>query len=189
MDLFNYILIALSFVYTAAVLRLLGGISAATNKQKRYSVHLILIIVTIISIVISFWGTWALRDVDWKLYKFILALADGALYYFIATVLVPENPNEIESWKTYYFANKNKYFYTILFFLFYVQIHSIVLTDQEFFHPARLANLIALIPIYIGIKSSNHKVHLGIAIYYIILVTIMVFTIAAEPGWTDSIQK
>ena len=189
MDLFNYILIALSFVYTAAVLRLLGGISAATNKQSRYSVHLILIIVALLSIVISFWGTWALRDVDWKLYKFILALLDGALYYFMATVLVPENPNEIESWKSYYFAIKNKYFYTILFFLFYVQIHSIVLTDQEFLHPARLGNLIALIPIYFGIKSSNHKVHFGIAIYYIALVIIMVFTIAAEPGWTDSFQK
>ena len=189
MDLFNYISIALSFVYTAAVLRLLGGISAATNKQSRYSVHLILIIVVIVSIVISFWGTWALRDVEWKLYKFILALIDGAFYYFIATVLVPENPNEVESWKSYYYNIKHKYFYASLFFLFYVQIHSIVLTDQELLHPARLGNLIALVPIYFGIKSFNHKVHLGIAIYYIIFVTIMVFTIAAEPGWTDSFQK
>lgn len=116
MEFFNYVSIALSFVYTAAVLRLLGGISAATNKQSRYIVHIIFIGVTIISIIISFWGTWSLRDVDWKLYKFILALMDGAIYYFIATVLIPENPNEIQSWKDYYYKNKNKLFYGMLFF-------------------------------------------------------------------------
>ena len=189
MDLFNFIIIALSFVYTAAVLRLLGGISAATNKQSRYFIHLIFIVVLLISIVISFWGTWALRDVDWKLYKFIIALMDGALYYFIATVLVPENPNEIESWRIYYYKNKHKFFYGMLLFLFYVQIHSLVLTDQEFLHPARLGNLIALIPIYFGIRSKNHKVHVGIALYYLIFVITMVFTIASEPGWVDNIQN
>jgi hypothetical protein len=190
MDFFNYIIIALSFVYTAAVLRLLGGLSAATNKQSRYIVHLILIIVQLLSIIMSFWGTWALRDiVDWKLYKLILALMDGALYYFLATVLVPENPNEIQSWKNYYFENKHKFFYGALVFLVYVQIHSIVLTDQEFLHPARLGNLIALIPVYLGIRSFNHKIHLGIAIYYLIFVVLMVFTVASEPGWVDSFQK
>jgi hypothetical protein len=78
--------------------------------------------------------------------------------------LIPENPNEIGSWRTYYYENKNKFFYGMLLFLFYVQIHAIVLTDQEFFHPARLGNLIALIPIYLGIRSKNHKVHVGIAL-------------------------
>lgn len=40
MDFFNYILIAFSFVYTAAVFRILAGISAASNKERRYIVHL-----------------------------------------------------------------------------------------------------------------------------------------------------
>ena len=186
MDFFNFIIIALSFVYTAAVLRLLGGISSATNKQSRYIVHLIFIVVVLTSIVISYWGAWALIDIDWKLYKFILALMDGALYYFIATVLVPENPNEIESWKTYYYKNKNKLFYAMLIFVVYVQIHSLVLIDQELLHPARLGNLIALIPVYLGLRSKNHKVHLGISLYYIIFVILMVFTIASEPGWVDN---
>jgi len=189
MDFFNFIIIALSFVYTAAVLRLLGGISSAVNKKSRYIVHLIFIIVIIISIIISFWGAWALIDVEWKLYKFIIALFDGALYYFIATVIIPENPNEIESWRTYYYSNKNKFFYGMLFFLFYVQIHSVVLIEQELFHPARLGNLIALIPIFLGLRSKNHKVHLGIALYYLLFVIIMVFTIASEPGWVDNLPN
>ena len=109
------------------------------------------IVVVLLSIVISFSGVWAVRDVDWKLYKFIIALMDGALYYFIAAVLVLENPNEIESCRSYYYKNKHKFFLGMLFFLFYVQIHSIVLTDQEFLHPARLSNLVALIPIYLFI--------------------------------------
>ncbi|WP_345276932.1 hypothetical protein [Litoribaculum gwangyangense] len=187
MDFFNYVSIALSFVYTAAVLRLLGGISSATNKQNRYIVHIIFLGVIIISIIISFWGTWALTDVDWKLYKFILALMDGALYYFIATVLIPENPNEIVSWRDYYYKNKNKFFYGMLVFLVYIQVHSAVLINQELLHPARFGNLLAFIPIILGIRSKSHKVHLGIAIYYIVFVTLMVFTIASEPGWVDNL--
>lgn len=187
MDFFNFIIIAFSFVYTAAVLRILGGISAATNKESRYSVHIIFLAVNIISIIISFWGTWALKDVDWKLYKFILALMDGALYYYIATILVPENPNEVSSWKNYYFENKNKFFYGMLFFLVYIQVHSFVLIHQELWHPARLGNLLAFIPIIIGIRSKSHKVHLGLAIYYIVFVVFMVFTIAAEPGWVANV--
>jgi len=188
MDLFSFISIALSFVYTAAALRLIGGLSAATNKQSRYIVHLIFIAVQIVSIVMSFWGTWALRDeVDWKLYKLILALMDGALYYFLATVLVPENPNEIKSWKDYYFENKHKLFYTILFFLFYIQIHAYVLTDQELFHLAQIFSLLNLVPIYFGLKSKNHKVHFAIAIYYLISITAMAFTVASEPGWIDQL--
>jgi len=188
MDLFNYISIAFSFVYTAAALRLLGGLSSATNKDSRYIVHLLFIVVQLISIIMSFWGAWAVRDLeDWKLYKFILVLMDGALYYFIATVLVPENPNEIESWKDYYFKNKHKLYYTILLFLIYIQVNAFVLTNQDFFHPAQIFSLISLIPIYFGLKSKNHKIHFAIVIYYLIQVVTMVFTVSSEPGWIDQL--
>ncbi|WP_298237261.1 hypothetical protein [uncultured Algibacter sp.] len=188
MDLFNYISIAFSFVYTAAALRLLGGISSATNKQSRYLVHLLFIVIQLISIITSFWGAWALRDLEgWKLYKFLIVLMDGALYYFIATVLVPENPNEIKSWKDYYYKNKHKLYYAILTFLVYIQLNAYVLTDQKLFHPAQFFHLIGLFPIYFGLKSKNHKVHVVISLYYLILVLTMMFTVASKPGWIDQL--
>lgn len=184
MELFNYISIAFSFVYTAAVVRHLGGLSSATNKDKRYIVHLLFIVIQLISIVTSFWGIWAHKDLeDWKLYKFIFLLIDGALYYFIATVLVPENPNEVVSWKDHYYKNKHKLFYAILIFLVYIQLNGFVLTGQLTFGPEQFFHIVALIPIYFGLKSKNHKVHLAIACFYLITTLIMMLTVASEPGW------
>ena len=188
MELFNYISIAFSFVYTAAAIRLLGGLSAATNKDRRYIVHLLFIVIQLVSIITSFWGVWAYRNLeDWKLYKFIFLLMDGALYYFIATVLVPENPNEIDSWKDYYYKNKHKLFYAILTFLVYVQINDYVLTDELYFGPEQFFHLIFLIPIYFGLKSNNHKVHVVIACFYLITTFTMMLTVASEPGWVDQL--
>ncbi|MGC6431207.1 MAG: hypothetical protein ACON5F_09215 [Jejuia sp.] len=188
MELFNYISIALSFVYTAAALRLIGGLSSATNKDRRYIVHLLFIIIQLISIITSFLGIWGHRYIeDWKLYKFIFLLIDGALYYFIATVLVPENPNEINSWKDYYYKNKHKLFYAILTFLIYIQLNGFILTNQVRFEPVQLFHLVSLIPIFFGLKSKNHKVHVAIACFYLITVFTMMFTVASEPGWVNKL--
>ena len=188
MELFNYIAIAFSFVYTAAALRLIGGLSAAINKNRRYIVHLLFIVIQLISIITSFWGVWAHRNLeDWKLYKFIFLLIDGALYYFIATVLVPENPNEVDSWRDHYYKNKHKLFYAILTFLVYVQINGFVLTGEFHFGPEQIFHLIFLIPIYFGLKSKNHKIHVAIACFYLITTFTMMLTVASEPGWVDQL--
>ena len=49
MELFNYIAIAFSFVYSTAAIRLIGGLSAAINKNSRYVVHLLFIVIMLIS--------------------------------------------------------------------------------------------------------------------------------------------
>ena len=186
MELFDYIAIAFSFVYTTAAIRLIGGLSAAINKDRRYIVHLLFIVIMIVSIITSFWGIWAHRYLeDWKLYKFIFLLIDGALYYFIATVLVPENPNEIDSWKNHYYKNKNKLFYAMLTFLVYIQLNGFVLTGEFHFAPEQFFHLIFIIPIFFGLWSKNHKVHLAIACFNIITTFIMMLTVASEPGWVS----
>ncbi len=183
MDLFSYLTIALAFVYTAAVLRLIGGFSYAINKENRYSVHLILIITTILFIVLSFWTTWGLKQIDWTLPKFLLKLIDPILWFFISTVLVPANPKDIRSWKTYYYKNKTKYFGALLILLVYLLVHDTVFINQSITHPAKIAILMGLIPVFFGLRSSNHKVHLAIGLFLLLEMLIMSFTIAAEPGW------
>ena len=186
MELFDYIAIAFSFVYTSAAIRLLGGLSSATNKERRYIVHLLFIIIILISIITSFWGIRAYRNLeDWKLYKFIFLLLDGALYYFIATVLVPENPNEIDSWKDHYYKNKHKLFFAMLIFLVYVQLNGYVLNSVFDLGPEQFFHVIFLIPIYFGLKSKNHKIHLAIACFYLITTFTMMLTVASEPGWVS----
>ena len=182
MDLFSYLTIVFSLLYSVAILRLIGGLSSAFKKESRYWVHLIFVFVTIISIIFSFWTFWAFKDVDWTLPRVLLHLIVPTIYYFMASLLIPENPNEIKSWKDYYFLHKNKYFIAVLITIIYVFISGFI-HDLPFNHPSRIGQLFGLIPIIFGLKSSNHFVHLLLALFYLTQILVMSFTIAVDPGW------
>ena len=69
----------------------------------------------------------------------------------------------------------------------YVQLNGYVLIGELYFGPEQFFHLIFLIPIYFGLKSKNHKVHVAIACFYLITVFTMMLTVASEPGWVDQL--
>ena len=140
MDLFSYLTIVFSLLYSVAILRLIGGLSSALKKESRYWVHLIFVFGAIISIIFSFWTFWAFRDIDWTLPRVLLHLIVPSIYYFMASVLIPENPSEIKSWKDYYFLHKNKYFYAVLIIIIYMFISGFI-HDLPINHPSRIGQL------------------------------------------------
>lgn len=181
MELFSYLTIVFSLLYSVAILRLIGGLSSAFKAESRYWVHLLFVFLTIFSIIYAFWTFWAFRDVDWTLPLVLFHLIVPAIYAYMASALIPENPNEIKSWKDYYYLHKNKYFFAILIITIYVFIsgfiHGLTIDD-----PTRIAQLSTLIPAIFGLKSSKHSVHLGIVLFYLTLILVLSFTVAAEPG-------
>ena len=98
MTLFEYLAIAFSLVYSLAALRLLGGLPSALAPGRRSFVHLILTLVMLSLVAISFWTFWSLRDVAWTYPGFMVALLVPGTLYYCAAVLVPENPEAVESW-------------------------------------------------------------------------------------------
>ncbi len=182
MDLFSYLTIVFSLLYSVAILRLIGGFSSAFKAESRYWVHLIFVFVTIFSIIFSYWTFWAFKDIDWTLPKVLFHLIVPTMYYFMASVLIPENPSEIQSWKDYYFLHKNKYFFAVLITIIYVIISGFI-HGIPFGHPSRIGQLFVLIPIIFGLKSSKHSVHLVVALFYLTQILVTSFTVAVEPGW------
>lgn len=182
MDLFNYLTIIFSLLYSVAILRLIGGLSSAFKAESRYWVHLLFVFLTIFSIIYSFWTFWAFRYVDWTLPLVLFHLIVPAIYSFMASVLIPENPGEIKSWKDYYYLHKNKYFFAFLILIIYVFISGFI-HDLPFNDVTRIAQLVAFIPIIFGLRSSKHSVHLVLALFYLIQILVLSFTVAVEPGW------
>ena len=183
MDLFSYLIIGFSLFYTAAVMRLIGGLASATRKESRYSVHVLFIIFTILAIAFSFWTYWSFKEVDWTFPKFLTALLDPGIFYFIATVLIPENSDKIKSWRTYYYNNKDKFFSAAILWVVYISFNGTILLGLPLNHPGRIGGLLGLIAAIIGLRSSKHKVHLIVALFFLLQILIMSFTIGFESAW------
>ncbi len=183
MDIYSYLTIALTLFYTGTLMRLAGGFPSALKKEKRYSVHYLSIVAVFLFTIFAFWNGWALHKTKWTLFKFMVASIEPALYYFLATTLVPENTSEVKSWKTYFWEVKNKYFLVLMLQLINIQVAGYVLMDFNPLDPKQLGALFGFLPLLIGFITKKHWIVFTITIIYILQVLIMALTIASEPGW------
>jgi hypothetical protein len=109
LSLFEYVAIAFSLIFSFAVLRLVGGISYALEPGRVYWVHAAHVGFQLLGNVISFWVMWSYREVEWTLPTFLFVLTGPTLYYFNASVLIPEAPASVESWRAHYFSVRKRY--------------------------------------------------------------------------------
>ena len=79
-------------------------------RERRYSLHLLLNLVLLMLIAVSFWTFYSLKDVDWTFPGFLLALLIPGLLYYCAAVLVPENPEDVVSWRDHYWAMRRRWY-------------------------------------------------------------------------------
>ena len=110
MSLFEYLAIAFSLVFSFSAMRLVSGLPHALDPTRRYWVHVSLVFLQLLSTAGIFWGFWSYRDVEWTFPRFLLALASPVVVYFNACTLIPEASASVESWRTYYFAARKRYF-------------------------------------------------------------------------------
>jgi len=183
MSIFEYLIIAFSLLFTLTAMRLIGGLPAAIRKERRYGVHILFIITTLLGIIFIFWNYWALKDIVWTLPKFIFALLLPSLYYFIAVLLIPENSANIASWRKYYFDIRSKYFTTLAVWLVSANVSAKVLLDLPFWHSARIGHIVGLVFCVVGILVTRPKVHWALAILFLIQMLIMISVIGTNPEW------
>ena len=110
MTLFEYLAIAFSLVLSFAAMRLIAGLSYAAQPGRRYWVHLVFVLGHLFLTIIVFWNLWNLRDVTWNLPRFVLALAYPGLVYFTACALIPEQASAVDSWRSYYYSARRRFF-------------------------------------------------------------------------------
>ncbi len=186
MEIFDYLIIAFSLLFTTAALRLIRGISSANDSERRYWIHLLFILWTLLAIVSSFWSYWSLKDITWTLPKFILALLLPSIYYFIAVLLVPENINNIKSWREHYYSIRIKLFSSVAIWFIIATVSGIIFFEMSLRHPARLGHLIFISLCIVGLLFTNPKVHWAIVIIFIILSLAAILQIGAQPGWLNN---
>lgn len=110
MTLFEYLATATSLLYSVAALRILGGLPSSLAPQRRYALHLALTFNNLVLITLSFWTFWSYREVAWTFRGFTVALLLPGLLYYCAAVLVPENPEQVPSWREHFNTVRRRWF-------------------------------------------------------------------------------
>ena len=182
MTLFEYLAIAFSLVLSFTAMRLLAGLPHAAHPDRRYWIHLVFVCVQLMTTVAVFWIFWSYRDASWTLPGFVLVLSSPALIYFNACTLIPDNPGGVQSWKSYYYSVRRRFFIGLVCWIFVASAGATVILQMPWSHPGRLSQTAGLIVSVLGAVSESHRVHSVLALCIIVLVLIVVFTVALQPG-------
>lgn len=159
MTLFEYLTVLFSIVLSLAIVRLLGGLSAALDPTLRYWPHAAFVLFTVLSATMSWWNFWAFRHVEWNLGAFFLTLTVPASIYLQAAALIPNNVAAVRSWEVHYEASRRTYFIALAAFLVLSIVVSRILLGLSLTHPIRFGQGAALILATVGTFSSSRRIH------------------------------
>jgi hypothetical protein len=182
MTLFEYLAAAYTLLLSFAVARLVFGLPSAIPQDRRYWVHLVFVAGFAFLLAALFWNFWSLRDVAWTFPRFLLILSAPVLALLMASTLIPGSPDNVESWRDFYYSVRLTYFSAWIVLSFLLVIISTVLVDMPFTHPARLAELTLAAIGVVGVSSSNPRVHGAMAICAIGLAAFASSVVFFEPG-------
>ena len=182
MNLFEYLAAAYTLILSFAVARIIGGLPASIVPSSRYWVHLVFVAATFSAIATTFWNFWSFRAADWTFARFLLALVQPALLHFIAATLIPSSPDQVESWREYYYSIRRRYFVAIIAFGFVVAVNVILIIDLPLLHRSMGGVAWTIAAGAVGVSSDNPRVHAGLALIALVVMAIAVFVLFAQPS-------
>ncbi len=183
MTLFEYLAIAFGLVYSVAALRLLGGLPFAVAASRRYWVHLSLTLLQLLLIAASFWSFWSVHESEWTFPRFLLALTVPALIYYCSAILVPENPEEVESWRTHYYSVRQRLFAGVALWAVAGSTNASINAGMPLMHPFRAVHLTVLLVSIAGASSARPAVHNAIVLLLGAVFFVWLLSLGLAPNW------
>jgi hypothetical protein len=180
--LFEYLAAANTLILSFAVARIIGGLAAAFAPARRYWIHLALITALSMTIATWFWGFWSFRAVEWTFARFLVVLMPAVTLQFLAATLIPSSPDQVESWREFYFSVRLWYFGGWIALALILAVAPTILVDLPIIHRARAGQVALLLLGAIGFYSDSPRVHAGLAVAALCMVAVGVFVIFAQAG-------
>ncbi len=164
MTLFEYVAVAASLVCSFAAARVLGGIAATLQRERRYWVHATWAFSILFGISLAWWIFWSYREVEWNYLRFLIALFPLGLLYILASLLVPGDPDSITSWRNHYEEIRVRFFALNLVYLAANTLNAVLLLGQPVFDQRRAVTA-AIGALWVaGMVSANPKLHAAIVL-------------------------
>ena len=163
---FEFISVAMSIVFSFALLRLLDALPHATARASRYWIHLLWIFFLLWWSAVFWWFSWShsRREEEIGFSAFVMLLTAPAILYLCATALVSHAPAEIASWRRYFWASRRRFFGLALTLLACLVATSTLLQHTPLRHPLRLFQLGLAALFTTGMLARSERVHGVIAV-------------------------
>jgi len=174
---FEYVSIAIALVFSLLVARLIGGLPHLSAKDRDSWIVLAWTLATILGAVASWWIFWRFREVAWTPVRFVWLLATPGLLYLQASVLLTDNPSQVPSWETHFFAVRRRFFGIMMVVAFHGTLMPWVFGlfawgAAATAHPATLTMLVVSI---VGLVASSRAVQLALALAVLTLNLLALF--------------
>jgi hypothetical protein len=102
LTLFEYLAIAYSLVISFAVVRTASVSPHALSRERFYWIHTFWVLANFAVSLLIFWNFWSYREVSWTLGRFSLILALPISVFIVASILSPDEPARVGSWREYF---------------------------------------------------------------------------------------
>jgi len=174
MTTFEYLAVAYSLLFSVTALRLVGGLPYVFRRDSMYGVHATVVVALIFGTVFNFWTFLGYRDTEWTFIKFLGLLATPATLYFMASMLVPDHPELVESWKKHYYHRRVQYFSGHIVWMVIAIINTTFILDLPLTHPMRGVQVTLLVVGLCALSSEREIVHKAMVGCVFILIIIFV---------------
>ncbi len=177
---FEYLAAGYVLILSFAILRGVSGVPYALNSSSRYGVHLVHLSNVLINCLVSFWVFWFFRDVEWTFYRFVITVLVPILLYVHASLLVPQDPSTVSSWREHFLSARIPIFASgAAYFIAVAVCHQAVLGIPAL-HPYEWP-LYAAVAIYgVGLTSTKPSLHAGLALAIFCIVAAIAIGILAQ---------
>jgi hypothetical protein len=182
MALFEYIAIAFSLVFSLTALRLVGGMPHATRPDRAYWVHIVFLVTALLYVINGFWAFWSYHDIPWTYLRYVVALTNPTMQYYLATVLVPGEPAEVRSWRDHYYSVRRRFFIGMGILGGTAAFTTTMLVNLPLIHPARLGELGTLAIAVVGLTSEDARVQGCLAVASLLAVAAFGAIVLARPA-------
>jgi hypothetical protein len=180
--LFEYLTAGHVLILSFAAVRILNVLPHAVRPSCQYWVHLSWLSLAIGLCIVSFWGFWLYREIEWTLPVFLGALVPTALIYMYSSLLAPPDPSAVESWRDHFYAVRIQLFATGFLLMCAILYSNWAILDLSPLEPGTIQPLVVIFAM--GLVSAKPKLQNALALAPPAMV-VMTIIIAARPDWAS----
>jgi hypothetical protein len=176
MTQFEYVSVAISIVFSFAVLRLLDALPHAVSAARRYWIHAVWVAFLIWWSAVFWWLSWShsARQTEFGFPEFLLLVTPPGVLYLCATALVSEAPAQVASWREHFWSVRRRFFGLALVLLALLAFTSFALQHVPLAHGLRVPQLALFALFATGFFSRDERTHGAVALLAAALALTMV---------------
>jgi hypothetical protein len=176
MNAFDHIKTILAIILGLSITHLLKGVVKFVQhpkKGKPYWVHLLWCIYVLLLIIHFWWWESHLRTItSWNFEIYFFLICYISVYYFICSILLPEDLQEYNGFFDYFYSRK-KWFFGFLALSFALDFVDTLIKGKEYYlahynweYPVR--NLSHIVLCIIAINTNNKKFHSVLVVLFML---------------------